>query len=191
MKRAQTPRRDRSVLNIVVGLLLVSAMIRLGGQVPPAQAEASQDRSEQGQAAVSAKAPDESTFLAALQTREAELNLQEATIDEKLAKLADAQAELDAQLVALTEAEAALRATIAAADSASEMDVTRLATVYENMKPKEAAALFAEMPPEFAAGFLGMMRPDLAAAIMTELTPETAYSFSVVLAGRNANAGRD
>jgi len=32
-----------------------------------------------------------------------------------------------------------------------------------------------------------MMRPDIAASIMTELAPETAYSFSVMLAGRNAN----
>ena len=89
---------------------------------------------------------------------------------------------------ALEEAEGILNATIAMAESASQTDVAQLTTVYENMKPKEAAALFEEMSPEFAAGFLGLMRPDVAAAIMTRLAPATAYSFSVVLAGRNANA---
>ena len=84
-------------------------------------------------------------------------------------------------------AEEALAATIAMADEAAATDLDQLTNVYENMKPKEAAALFEEMPPEFAAGFLGMMRPDAAALIMTQLEPEVAYSFSVVLAGRNAN----
>jgi len=54
------------------------------------------------------------------------------------------------------------------------------------MAPKDAAALFEKMPPQFAAGFLGMMDPIAASKIMAGLTPETAYSFSVVIAGRNA-----
>ena len=105
--------------------------------------------------------------------------------------LQNAEAEIAVQLQALQQAEADLTATIALADSAAETDLAQLTTVYENMKPKEAADLFAEMSPPFAAGFLGMMRPDSAAQIMTELEPEVAYSFSVVLAGRNAAVPTD
>ena len=97
-----------------------------------------------------------------------------------------AEQEVTEKLAALTGAEAALRATLALAETAAESDLSRLATVYENMKPKDAAALFTEMTPEFAAGFLGLMQPEAAAAIMTELEAPVAYSISVMLAGRNA-----
>ena len=80
-----------------------------------------------------------------------------------------------------------MRATLSLADEASEKDILRLTSVYENMKPKDAAILFEQMEPNFAAGFLGRMRPDIAAEILSGLSPEVAYSISVILAGRNAN----
>ena len=88
----------------------------------------------------------------------------------------------------LVEAEAALRETLSLADGAVEKDIARLTVVYETMKPKEAAALFEEMAPEFAAGFLARMRPEAAAQIMTGLSAEVAYTISVLMAGRNAQA---
>jgi flagellar motility protein MotE (MotC chaperone) len=59
------------------------------------------------------------------------------------------------------------------------------------MKPKDAAALFEEMDPGFAAGFLGRMRAVAAASVMAGLSPQTAYSVSVIMAGRNANAPKN
>jgi flagellar motility protein MotE (MotC chaperone) len=77
---------------------------------------------------------------------------------------------------------------MAQSEVAAEDDLSRLTSVYENMKPKEATEVFARMAPEFAAGFLGRMRPDAAALILSGLDPDKAYSISVLLAGRNANA---
>ena len=91
-------------------------------------------------------------------------------------------------MIALEQIESDLRKTLALADGAAENDLARLTSVYENMKPKDAAALFETMEPDFAAGFLGRMRPDAAASVMTGLSPGAAYSISVILAGRNANA---
>jgi flagellar motility protein MotE (MotC chaperone) len=179
-------RKGSGALHVVVGLLLASALIRTVTEAGPALAQATQVGIADVQ--VTAPAADkEASFFAALQAREAGLNAREAQINAKLELMQAAQVELDEQLSALTSAEVALSATIAMAEAASQTDVAQLTSVYENMKPKEAAALFEEMPPEFAAGFLGLMRPDMAASIMTELAPETAYSFSVVLAGRNAD----
>ncbi|TKA97657.1 hypothetical protein FAZ78_04745, partial [Cereibacter changlensis] len=93
---------------------------------------------------------------------------------------------IDAKLAELAAAEAALSETLARADGASEGDLTRLTSVYETMKPKDAAALFEAMAPEFAAGFIGRMRPDAAAAVLSGMSAEAAYSISVLLAGRNA-----
>ena len=183
---AKMPRRKgKRVLHIIAGFLIASACLRIGIANGPALA---QDMVEDP---VMMPAPgdeqDADVLLAALQEREAALQTREAQMRERMQALQAAETEIEAKLTALIAAEETLSATIARADSASETDLAQLTAVYENMKPKEAAALFAEMSPEFAAGFLGLMRPEAAALIMTQLEPETAYSFSVVLAGRNAD----
>ena len=184
MTRKIRRRAGRGTLHIIAGLLVASALVRIGAHAGPALA----NESENLMAPIaSAPIPQPDALLAAFQAREARLAEREGQLRDRLQALRVAELEIDKKLTALRAAEEALTATIAQADSAAATDLTQLATVYENMKPKDAAALFEEMPPQFAAGFLCMMRADAAALIMTELAPETAYSFSVVLAGRNAN----
>ncbi|SFR51901.1 hypothetical protein SAMN04488005_2485 [Yoonia tamlensis] len=186
MTRPAKRRAGRGTLHIISCMLIASAVVRMGVYAGPALANS--DREHVDSIIEPAQAGDGTGALfAALQAREARLDEREAQLRNRMQALRDAEVEIEVKLQALVAAEEALRATIALADSAASTDLERLTTVYENMKPKEAAALFAEMSPQFAAGFLGMMRPDAAALIMTELAPETAYSFSVVLAGRNAN----
>lgn len=178
-------RAGRGTLHIIAGLLITSAVVRVGAQAGPALAQGASEAEPTVAAAV--PAPTEtSALLQALQTREARLAASEAQLRDRMQAMRVAEMEIEEKLAALQAAEESLSATIALADSAAATDLGQLTTVYENMKPKEAAALFEEMPPQFAAGFLGMMRPDAAALIMTQLEPETAYSFSVFLAGRNA-----
>ncbi|MFP4273785.1 MAG: MotE family protein [Paracoccaceae bacterium] len=186
--------RGRGTLVLIAGLLLASAITRLGN-------EAGQAFARQPDPAEIADAPsgnpgcepeeDLAPLLAALQEREDRLVSREAEIAGRMQALALADREITERLARLEAAEESLRATIALADTAAEDDLGRLTVVYENMKPAEAAALFGEMEPVFAAGFLGRMRPEAAAGIMASLPPETAYSISVVLAGRNANAPRE
>lgn len=183
MTRNLRRKKGLGTLRVVTGLLLASALVRVGAEVGPAMANQTDDAPQ----TVADMPTDTDTLLTAFQAREERLAIREAQLRDRLEVLRTAEAEIDEKLQALIAAETRLSATIALADSAAETDLAQLTTVYENMKPKEAAALFAEMPPQFAAGFLGMMRPDAAALIMTELEPEIAYSFSVVLAGRNAN----
>ena len=185
MKRLKRPRRH-GTLGIISGLLIASAVIRIGTGPGPALADDSAGLAEE-EMPVTVERAETSALLEAFRARERRIAEQESLLQDRLQALNLAEAEIEEKLVALLAAEEALAATIALAEEASATDLERLTTVYENMKPKEAAELFQEMPPEFAAGFLGMMRPDAAALIMTQLAPETAYSFSVVLAGRNAN----
>lgn len=182
--------RGRGALQVVACLMLSSAFVRVATEVSPALANETDlprleaEEQDVGETQVG-------SLLSALQAREARLEARERQFEARMEALQNAEAEIAVQLQALQQAEADLTATIALADSAAETDLAQLTTVYENMKPKEAADLFAEMSPPFAAGFLGMMRPDSAAQIMTELEPEVAYSFSVVLAGRNAAVPTD
>ncbi|MEQ6203043.1 hypothetical protein ABMC88_08290 [Sulfitobacter sp. HNIBRBA2951] len=190
----------RGSVVIIAALLLGSASIRLvtsagsvlaeDSQQPAHTAAMDKDDMTQQAAPASMIAPsnrDEiSSLISALTEREAQVAKREKQLEMRMRALAVADAEIQKRLESLTETESALRATLSLADEASEKDILRLTTVYENMKPKEAAILFEEMEPNFAAGFLGRMRPDAAADIMAGLTPQVAYSISVILAGRNA-----
>ncbi len=186
----------RGTLLAIALLLASSAVVRLYGVTGQALARGVAEAQETG-------APDEATpkvcqseadmaaLLSTLLERERAVEAREAALADRARALDLAESEVRENLEALTAAEEALRGTMALAQTAAEDDIARLTSVYENMKPRDAAALFQAMAPEFAAGFLGRMRPEAAAGIMAGLPAETAYGISVVLAGRNANAPKN
>uniref|UniRef100_UPI0040486827 MotE family protein n=1 Tax=Yoonia sp. TaxID=2212373 RepID=UPI0040486827 len=180
-------RRKRGPLHVIAVLLVLSAVMRTTVGVGEAFAK-SPDQTEPHEPAPEPNAVETPTsdILTALKAREERLAAREAIFADRVQALNVAEGEVAEQIAALRQAEEALSATLALADTAAQSDLGRLTTVYENMAPKDASALFEQMPPQFAAGFLGMMDPVAAAKVMAGLTPETAYSFSVVLAGRNA-----
>lgn len=208
-KNIIAPAGRGSVL-ILALLLTSSATIRLiasaggvlaqDGQLPNTPMVAAASPAEKAQNAgsdriIDATAPHMATterseiknLITALSERETLVSERERQLEMRLRALAVADAEIEKRLTALTETEATLRATLSLADEASEKDILRLTSVYESMKPKDAALLFEQMEPNFAAGFLGRMRPDVAAEVLSGLSPQVAYSISVILAGRNAN----
>ncbi|MBY6066417.1 hypothetical protein KUW17_06675 [Leisingera aquaemixtae] len=198
-KAAKKTRRFRrsGTLTMLAVLLMGSAAVRLGLEAGPAIAREVASLQETGGDSPAHKgeplrdampsSAELQTMLAAFQQREQELAAREAEIQDRMKALEIADQAIDKKLAALEQAEEELRATLALADGATEADVTRLTTVYEQMKPKEASALFEEMDPAFAAGFLARMQPEAAAGIMAGLSPEAAYTISVVLAGRNGS----
>ena len=178
-------RRPYGALRVISALLIVSACIRFVAGATDAMAN-SPDSDAVAEEETQIPASPNEDISAAFLLREERLLEREAKLADRIQALNVAEIEISKQLAALQEAEDSLKATIEMVDSASETDLDRLRLVYENMAPKDAAALFEKMPPQFAAGFLGMMDPIAASKIMAGLTPETAYSFSVVIAGRNA-----
>ncbi len=182
-------RPGLGVLTILALMLAASGALRLGAGVGEAIASGTET-------AAGADAPDGPlacptpplALVEALTLREGRLAVREVALDDRLAALDLAEAAVAARLAALEAAEAKLSATLSQADGAAEDDLARLTTVYETMRPKDAAQLFAAMDPEFAAGFLGRMRPDASAAILAGMEAEAAYAVSAILAGRNARA---
>ncbi len=179
-------KSGRSTLVILALLFVSSGALRLGSGVGTAMANEGAETEGSASPAQCSEMP--SVLAAALSARESEVTLREAALKDRTSALALAEAAIASQLVELQTAEAALASTLAIADQAAERDLARLTTVYETMKPKDAAALFEAMAPAFAAGFLGRMQPQAAAAVMSGLTPETAYQISLQLAGRNTEA---
>lgn len=184
---ARTRRRGGpGALWVVIVLFASSGLIRIGETAGQALAVSG---APPAVAPLACTPPtDSGAFLAALRIREAAVTERAARLESRAQTIALAQAQLDLKLAELIAAEDRLAATLAIADGATEADLARLVTLYENMKPKDAAALFAEMAPEFAAGFLSRMRPDAAALVLAGLDPKAAYTVSVLIAGRNASA---
>ncbi|WP_366523346.1 hypothetical protein [uncultured Roseobacter sp.] len=180
---------------LIAGLLIASAALRVSsgaGQAiatenPMAPAEEMAETKNNTPSLTKAEKADMSNMLRAFQEREQRISEREIQIDMRMKALAVADEEIERRLTVLQDAEETLKGLLALANTAAEDDLARLTSVYENMKPKDAAPLFEEMEPAFAAGFLGRMRPDAAAGIMAGLSPQAAYSISVILAGRNAD----
>lgn len=195
MRHARKPklptRIGRGSLATIAMLLVGSALIRAGIGASEAMATGNDPIAPEAVVEVCQPPAEMAALIAELQNREQRLNLREEQINARMQALVLADREIEQKLTRLAESESSLRATLALAATAAEDDISRLVTVYEAMKPKEAAILFEEMSPEFAAGFLGRMRPEAAAGILAGLTPQSAYSLSVILAGRNASAPRD
>jgi flagellar motility protein MotE (MotC chaperone) len=175
-------RAGRGILVLLALLLASSGALRMG-QLAGAALANSEAAPE---AAPEACPPPPVALAEALAAREAQVTVLEAAMAERKAALALAEEAISRRMAELEAAETSLKATLALADGAAEDDLLRLTTVYETMKPKDAAALFETMAPEFAAGFLGRMRPEAAAAVLSGMSPDAAYSISVLIAGRNA-----
>ena len=129
---------------------------------------------------------DKDQLLEAIRQREAQLAAEEARLADRKQTLGVAEAKLAQQLAAFETAQKNLEETLAMADQAAERDLARMTTVYENMKPADAAAIFETMDVGFAAGLLARMRPDVAAQVLTGMKPETAYAVTLTIASRNA-----
>lgn len=179
-------RFGRSSLIFVSALFAGSAALRFGDGIGHAFAVASEPPGAATQDCATGAGALE--LLKQVQMREAQVSDREQLLADRSQAIGLAEKRINERLAQLKAAEESLAQTVTIADKAADADVARLVTVYENMKPKEAAPLFAAMAPEFAAGFLARMRPDASAAIMAQLAPQDAYSISVIMAGRNAGA---
>lgn len=130
--------------------------------------------------------PETEALLAAIREREAALAEAERKMAERQQTLNVAEAKLAEQLAAFEKAQKGLEETLAMADRAAERDIDRMITVYENMKPADAARIFAKMDVTFASGLLVRLKPATAAAILGGMEPEAAYAVTLTAASRNA-----
>lgn len=195
--KPETSAKNRKLklgaLTVLSLFFAFSAMIRVGVEAAPAIGREMQKSATNTPYSIpapnqAAKLSSEkfSAALAVLQERERKVKEAEEKVSLKLRNLEVVEKKIDQKLINLVEAEKNLKDTLALADGAAQADIERLVSLYEQMKPKEAAALFAEMDPNFAAGFLARMNTEAAASVMAGLDPKSAYTISVYLAGRNS-----
>lgn len=195
-RKTKTGAAGKGAVFLMASLLIGSAIIRISAEASAAMSDDDFPNNLMfsnlsATLAEPANKPDRTeirSLLEALQSREIAVVQAEKHLEVRAKALDVAQVEIERRLSALEKAEERLKSTLSLAQTAAEDDLAKLTTVYENMKPKDSAALFEAMEPEFAAGFLARMRPDVAAKIMSGIDPQAAYSISAILAGRNAKA---
>jgi flagellar motility protein MotE (MotC chaperone) len=137
---------------VVLALLFASSgALRLGSDLGAALAAISDEPAEDLPAEPASCAAPPAALAAALKARDEEVTAREAMIEERFAALELAQAAIDKRMGELAAAEEGLKKTISLADGAAEQDLGTLTSVYEAMKPADAARLFAAMAPEYAA----------------------------------------
>jgi flagellar motility protein MotE (MotC chaperone) len=193
-KSSRATERRVKPLFFVGACLLMSGFFRVVGDVAPALAEAGiSEIGPLGETeAARTKDPTGKEFYVLLREREVELDRLEEDLVARKEFVEAAEADIRNGLEALEESRAELqklatatRADLAESDGAVAADIDQLVSVYEAMKPKEAAQLFEAMPPEFAAGFLARMRAEQAADILAGLNPDIGYHISALLASRH------
>lgn len=114
--------------------------------------------------------------LAYLEKREQEIKEQE-----RLIEIADRRVREQVAKLKLIKDQVVEQAQLA--DSKIAQESKRLISIYEKMKPKEAANIFNEMSPAVAAELLRSMKEDQSSAILAKMLPKTAYEVTLALAG--------
>lgn len=188
MKR-ERPLAFMTAPMILVSVFALSATFRVGDVVGKALAANPDATALPTKAEPCGETPE--ALVRALSEREARVQAEELALANRRDALDLADKAIAERIARLEAAEVNLKNTIALADGAAEKDLEKLTTVYQTMKPKDAAILFENMAPEFAAGFIARMKPEAAAAVLAGLTPDKAYAISVLLAGRNAGVPKE
>lgn len=104
--------------------------------------------------------------------RERLLEAAERRVDERIAELSAIQARIEGLLLQRDEEE--------------EAQLQSLVTVYENMRPKDAAAIFERLDQQILVDVASRMREARIAPILAEMQPESAQELTVLLATRLA-----
>ncbi|MFO1104940.1 MAG: hypothetical protein U1E34_02480 [Amaricoccus sp.] len=169
-------------VGLIVACFLVSAALRLS--------ESGLALAEEMESAAPAQSADASgdagQLMKALRDREAQLNAEETRLADRAQTLNVAEAKLAEQLAAYEKAQKQLQDTLASADKAAEKDIDRMTTVYENMKPADAARILDRMDVNFAAGLMARMRPEIAANVLAAMNADSAYAVTLTVASRNS-----
>ncbi|MEM1343268.1 MAG: hypothetical protein AAGI34_01660 [Pseudomonadota bacterium] len=193
-KGRASARSSSGALSILAAGFALSALLRAGDLVAALPAFAQDgfgnpvpERRIESPATPEAIGPER--LIADLKAERARLQDRDRTLTERAQTLEALEERLRQRLDALTEAQSRLERTAVLVDDAAGKDVRHLASMYRQMKPKQAAGIFDRMTPSFAAGFLAEMPAEAAALIMANMQADNAYAVTLLLASRNVGRG--
>lgn len=170
---------------LIASIFILSFAARLSAGIDGNKASSIAKELFQKEESFSETSEKVSSLLEAIEIRARSLDDRESELAVLEEGITRRKAEMTAQIKQMEAAEERLRSLIGSAQNAALSDVDKIISLYEMMKPKEAAAVFEMMEPALAAGFLSEMKPNNASGVLAKLSPAKSYAISVYLAGRN------
>ncbi|WP_075215642.1 MotE family protein [Mongoliimonas terrestris] len=126
----------------------------------------------------------ETTILQTLSGRRSELDKREDDLMLRLKLLEAAEQRLQKRVDELKSIETQITAARQTEDTGAEERVKSLVTMYENMKPKAAAAVFDTLDLPILLDLAKTMQPKKMAAILAQMSPANAARLTTALAAR-------
>ena len=128
--------------------------------------------------------PAELQVLQSLGDRRGELDQREEGLDTQVQLIAAAEAKLDDRIKDMNSLKQNIQDLLGQADAESQAETDRLVTVYEKMKPKDAAARMTLLDDSVRLPIAAKMKPAILAAILGFMQPEDAKVLTEKLAQR-------
>jgi flagellar motility protein MotE (MotC chaperone) len=132
--------------------------------------------------------PGELQTLQNLGARRGQIDDRERLLDTQLQLLAAAESKVDSKMKALNSVKAEIQALLGQADQQQQAEIDRLVTVYEKMKPANAAAVFATLDDKVRIPVAAKMKVSALAQILSQMPPADAKKLTESLAHRYSAA---
>jgi len=135
--------------------------------------------------------PGERAVLESLNQRRQELEARARDLDMRESLLGAAERRIESRLSELKELEARINADMHKRDEAEAAQFKGLVTMYENMKPKDAARIFDRLDLKILIDVVGQMNPRKMSDILGQMSSEAAERLTTEIARRSGAAPPD
>ena len=126
----------------------------------------------------------ERAILEHLQQRRQELEKRARELDIREGLIADAERRVESKLMQVKEGQQQLTAAVQKKDEAEAARFKGLVTMYENMKPRDAAKIFDRLDVNVLLQVASMMNPRAMSEVLALMSPDRAQQLTVELANR-------
>jgi flagellar motility protein MotE (MotC chaperone) len=134
--------------------------------------------------------PAELQVLQSLGNRRTQLDAREQSMDTQLQLLAAAEAKVDGKLKQLAGLKGDIQGLLGQADAMKQSEMTRLVTVYEKMKPQDAAARMTLLDDSVRLPLASKMKISALSAVLAQMPPAEAKGITEKLADRLTTADK-
>jgi flagellar motility protein MotE (MotC chaperone) len=133
----------------------------------------------------------ERAILERLQQRREELDTRARELDIRESLIKEAEKRMDAKLAEIKDVEGKIAVETQQKDDADNARLKGLVTMYENMKPRDAAKIFDRLEIGVLLQVASQINPRGMAEILAQMSPDTAERLTVELASKAQSAKPD
>ncbi len=125
---------------------------------------------------------EEIDLLQNLSVRRVELDRKEQRLDERESLIAAAEARIDTKIEEMKSLKSAIEGLVETKEAQEDDRIKKLISVYEKMKPKDAARIWNDLDMDILLQVALGMREANTAAVLSEMTPDRARALTSELA---------